>query len=190
MNIFDEHPFKVILDYGHNPPAVQAMANLVRNLDVDGRRIVVMAAPGDRRDEDVRQIATHCAGIFDHYICRRDDNPRGRGDDEVPRMQRDALLAAGVDAAAIEVIPAEAEAVDRALRLAGHGDLVLIFGDDVARSWGQITGFAAGAEPSAAPPPATAARLAPPAVPAAALAVGEQLIRDERGVRLAREHED
>ena len=25
MNIFDEHPFKVILDYGHNPAAVEAM---------------------------------------------------------------------------------------------------------------------------------------------------------------------
>ena len=25
MNVYDEHPFKVILDYGHNPAAIQAM---------------------------------------------------------------------------------------------------------------------------------------------------------------------
>ena len=29
MNVFDEHPFKVILDYGHNPAAVRAMCHLV-----------------------------------------------------------------------------------------------------------------------------------------------------------------
>ena len=29
MNIYDEHPFRVILDYAHNPAAVQAMCDLV-----------------------------------------------------------------------------------------------------------------------------------------------------------------
>ena len=38
MNIFDEHPFKVILDYGHNPAAVKAMAQLTEHLDAEGRR--------------------------------------------------------------------------------------------------------------------------------------------------------
>ena len=38
MNIYDEHPFKVILDYGHNPAAVEAMCELVERLDVTGRR--------------------------------------------------------------------------------------------------------------------------------------------------------
>ena len=47
MNVFDEHPFKVILDYGHNPAAVEAMAELVERLEVTGRRIV--RAGGARR---------------------------------------------------------------------------------------------------------------------------------------------
>ncbi|MDH4315909.1 MAG: cyanophycin synthetase, partial [Gammaproteobacteria bacterium] len=42
-NIYDEHPFKVILDYAHNPAAVRAMCNMVDRFDVDGRRIVVLA---------------------------------------------------------------------------------------------------------------------------------------------------
>ena len=95
MNVFDEHPFKVILDYGHNAAAVSAMTDLVERLDPSGRRIVVIASPGDRRDEDVIEVALAVAGKFDHYICRRDDNPRGRGDDEVPQMQRKALIDAG-----------------------------------------------------------------------------------------------
>ncbi|HRV81143.1 MAG TPA: cyanophycin synthetase, partial [Planctomycetota bacterium] len=83
MNVFDEHPFKVILDYGHNAAAVRAMVDLVGRLEPKGRRIVVVAAPGDRRDEDIIEVAEAVAGKFDHYICRRDDNFRGRDGDEV-----------------------------------------------------------------------------------------------------------
>ena len=78
MNVFNEHPFKVLLDYGHNAHAVGAMADLAQRLDVTGRRIVVLAGPGDRRDEDLHAIAKAVAGRFDHYVCRRDDNLRKR----------------------------------------------------------------------------------------------------------------
>ncbi len=78
MNVFDEHPFKVIFDYGHNAHAVGVMVDLALRLDVAGRRIIVLSAPGDRRDEDIVAIAETVAGKFDHYICRRDDSLRGR----------------------------------------------------------------------------------------------------------------
>src|SRR4029078_10266741 len=44
MNIFEDHPFRVILDYGHNPAAVEAMCQLTDRLEVAGKRIVVLAA--------------------------------------------------------------------------------------------------------------------------------------------------
>ena len=134
MNIYDEHPFKVILDYGHNPAAVEAMCQLVERLDIAGRRICVLAAPGDRRDEDILEIARIAAGRFDRYICRRDDQLRGRRPDEVPQLLREALLANGVPAEDILVIPSEEAAIDAALREADPGDLVLIFGDAITRS--------------------------------------------------------
>ena len=141
MNVFSEHPFKVLFDYGHNAHAVGMMADLAGRLDVAGRRIVVLAGPGDRRDEDLRAIAAAVAGRFDHYICRRDDNLRDRASDEVPRIQAEALRAAGVSEAAISLIPDEQEAIDAALRMGQTGDLLLIFADALARSWKQITKF-------------------------------------------------
>src|ERR1700679_685098 len=125
MNIFDEHPFKVLFDYGHNAHAVGMLADLAQPLDVAGRRIVVLAGPGDRRDEDLRAIAMAVAGRFDHYICRRDDNLRNREPDEVPRIQAQALRAGGVPDALISVIPDEQDAIDAALRMGEPGDLVL-----------------------------------------------------------------
>jgi len=187
LNICDDHPFRVILDYGHNPAAVATMTGLTDRLEVEGRRIVVLAAPGDRRDEDIREIARLAAGHYDHYVCRRDDNPRGRDGDEVPRLQREALLEAGVPEERIEVIPDEVEATARALALAKAGDLVLIYGDDITRTWKQITSHQSDGEaPVAAQSRRAPTRIDAPDLPEAALGRGEELIRDERGVRLAR----
>jgi cyanophycin synthetase len=147
MNVFDEHPFKVIFDYGHNAHAVGVMADLAQRLDVQGRRIIVLSAPGDRRDEDVTAIAETVAGKFDHYICRRDDSLRGRDGDEIPGMLAKVLRAQGVAEAAISIIPDEQKAIDAALHMGAQGDLLLIFADALTRSWKQVTKFRpAGAE--------------------------------------------
>jgi cyanophycin synthetase len=141
MNVFDGHPFKVILDYGHNAAAVAAMADLAQRLDVQGRRIVVLSAPGDRRDEDVAAVARAAAGKFDYYICRRDDSLRGREPDEVPKMLEAVLIENGVSPTSISVIPEEPKAVDAALQMGRQGDFILIFADILTRSWKQVTKF-------------------------------------------------
>jgi cyanophycin synthetase len=192
MNVFNEHPFKVLLDYGHNAHAVGTMADLAQRLDVNGRRIVVLAGPGDRRDEDLHAIAKAVAGRFDHYICRRDDNLRKRGSDEVPKIMAAALLAEGIAQDAVSVIPDEQEAIDAALKMAQQGDLLLVFADALARSWKQITKF----RPAGAPDAPVRATATPPAMLAVApaepppFASLEGLLRDERGIRVAPEVDD
>ena len=188
MNVYNEHPFKVVMDYAHNAHAVGVMADLAQRLDAV-RRIVVVAGPGDRRDEDLREIASAVAGRFDHYICRRDDSLRGRDGDEVPRIIARALQAAGVDEAAISVIPDEQQAIDAALRMGQPGDLVLVFADALTRSWKQIIRFKPDGDMPAAAPRAE--------VPALETTLDEQLVaamegvvRDERGLRFEREESD
>jgi cyanophycin synthetase len=193
MNVYDEHPFKVIFDYGHNAHAVGVMADLAQRLDVQGRRIVVLAGPGDRRDEDIVAIAEATAGRFDHYICRRDDSLRGRDGEEVPLMLKRTLEAKGVPAAQISVIPDEQEAIDAALRMGRPGDLLLVFADALVRSWKQVIKF----RPEGAPAPRRAEPVAAVAPQEPAFAGVEEtgidldgLVRDERGVRLGREEAD
>ncbi len=174
MNVFNEHPFKVLFDYGHNAHAVGMLADLATRLDVAGRRIVVLAGPGDRRDEDLRAIAQAVAGRFDHYICRRDDNLRDRGPDEVPRIMAATLLAAGVPQSAISVIPDEQAAIDAALRMGRQGDLLLVFSDALVRSWKQIIYFRPEGAPAQAP------------VPPPVAAAGRRGAGGSRGAALAR----
>jgi cyanophycin synthetase len=193
MNVYSEHPFKVLFDYGHNAHAVAVMADLAGRLDTTGRRIVVLAGPGDRRDEDLVAIADAVAGRFDHYICRRDDALRGRDGDEVPGILARALRAAGVSDAAISIIPDEQKAIDASLQMGRPGDLLLIFADALVRSWKQIIKFRpegmieVRAESGAATitPPVTEAFL-----DESSFAGLGDLVRDERGVRFSRESDD
>ncbi len=141
MNIFDEHGFRVILDYGHNEAAVGAMVDLVERLAPIGRRIVCVTAPGDRRDQDIRDIAEKVAGHFDTYLCHNDDNLRGREHGEIPKLMRAALIEFGVPEDSIQLIESETVSVDTALALARPNDLVLIFCDGITRTWKQIIYF-------------------------------------------------
>ena len=203
LNVFDGHPFRVILDYAHNPAAVQAMAELVGRMDVSGRRILALAAPGDRRDQDIEAMARAAAGSFDAFVCKRDDRLRGREPNEVPEMLRAGLLAAGVGEDAVSVVPDEAEAVDAALAMAGPGDLVVVFGDKIERCWEQIIHFgeASGDGQAPQPPAKPEAREEPDQEPAEEdppslstpepfrLRQGQRVVRDHRGVRLAADEE-
>jgi len=189
MNIYDEHPFKVILDYAHNAAAVKAICDLVDRFDVEGRKIIVLAAPGDRRDEDIRDIAGIAAGHFDHYICRRDDNTRGRDGDEIPVMLKDKLLEEDIHIDAIEMIPDEQEATRRALEMANTGDLVLVLGDNVKRTWKQIIYFNSGAHAEDANTKAPVA-IELPETDDFTFDSDVEIISDERGVRIAREDAD
>jgi len=168
---------------------VEAMCRMVRRLETKGKKICVLAAPGDRRDEDIRQIALHAVGVFDRYICRRDDSLRGRRPDEIPDMLRAGLESGGVKSSAIKVIPSESDAVDAALRAASAGDLLLVLGDNISRCWKQIIYF----RPEHAKPSPSAEAAAVRDLPVDAEPVYDEaapLMRDERGVWLPMETDD
>lgn len=182
MNVFDEHGFRVILDYGHNEAAVGSMVDLVDRLNPAGKKIVCVTCPGDRRDEDVKAIAATVAGHFDHYICHSDDNPRGRTPEEVPEMIKAELIAHGVAPEVIQIVPKEEESVQTALEMARPSDLVLIFCEGITRCWKKIIYFkpVVPAQPIPAEEKVAAAGFDVPA--------GFRLMSDERGVRIVPEN--
>jgi cyanophycin synthetase len=187
MNVFDELPFRVILDYAHNPAAFETLTNLVDKLDNHNRKIIAVSSPGDRRDEDIMESTRILAGHYDHYVLKADDNRRGRGDDEIPQLMKQGLIDNGVAEDAITIIPDEQEAIEQALKMGGEKDLLIVIGDNVARSWKQIVHFGDSLPEVAADPDAE------PAIP---MDYGElvdedqSLISDDRGVRLARSEDE
>jgi cyanophycin synthetase len=191
LNVYNELPFKVILDYAHNPVAIQCMVDLASRLETEGRRLCVLSAPGDRRDEDVTEIARLAAeGEFAHIIVRRDDHPRGRDLDEIPNLLRRGLTDAGYPEDKISVIPDEQMAVHAGLEMAKRGDLLIIFGDQISRTWKQIVKFKENRDSSAPTPSIEGSPVMPMNAEDDFGSLDGELISDARGVRLARELND
>jgi cyanophycin synthetase len=75
----------VFVDYGHNPEALRAVAQMARQL-ARGRITGIISAPGDRSDEMIRLSGQAAAEGFDRVIVREDLDLRGRLAGETARL--------------------------------------------------------------------------------------------------------
>ncbi len=142
LNVFDEHPFRVIVDYAHNPAAFRVMADLVKRLRPNHRRVIgVVSAPGDRRDIDIQEDATIAASMFDTMVLKEDDSRRGREVGSIVAMLRETALAHGMRPEQIVTVIDELDAVRHALSLAEPRDLVVIFADAITPVWKEVIYF-------------------------------------------------
>jgi cyanophycin synthetase len=100
-------------------------------------------------------------------------------------MLQAELLARGVPADRITLIEREEAAVQAALEMSGNDDLLLVFGDAIARTWAQITAFRPDLD-AAEPEPTERSSVAERgvSVPSFDLGSSDEFVRDERGVLL------
>ena len=136
FNRFDYKGATLIADYGHNPDAIAALVQAVEAMPAR-RRMVVISAAGDRRDEDIRQQTEILGDAFDEVILFQDACQRGRADGEVLMLLREGLQNAK-RTAAINEIRGEFVAIDNALERVQPGDLCLILVDQVEEALAHI----------------------------------------------------
>ena len=129
LNLMRVGASRVLVDYAHNPAAVAGLVEFVTELPAS-RRIGVITAPGDRRDEDLREVGRLC-GRLDYAIVKEDDDTRGRAPGEIARIIIDGLEQGGMPREQIEQVHDEQEAVLRALSMLQPGELAIILADDV-----------------------------------------------------------
>ena len=126
-NLIEADGVKVLIDYGHNVPALEALDSLVSTLPAH-RRICVASAPGNRRDEDIAALGAQLAKMHDAlFVC--ETHPRGRELGEAAGLVKRGAESEG--GCPTEIIMDEAEAVERALDDAGEGDLLVLLVDDL-----------------------------------------------------------
>ena len=147
LNLFDLNGVKVLIDYAHNPHGLRAVGEFVERVTSDAPtgsgvpgiaswsanlRVAVVATPGDRREDDMRELGHVAARYFDEIIVREDDNPRGRRKGETAEIVLEGIREAmrkGARVGHAEIVVDEAEAVRRALDRSRPGDLVVLCAD-------------------------------------------------------------
>ncbi len=136
-NLIDADGMKVLIDYGHNAPALEALSELVGCIPAR-RRISVASAPGNRRDEDLFTLGILLARIHDLVFIYETDS-RGRAPGEAARLLREGAESVP-GACRVEVIMEEQQAVDRAFDEASEGDLLVLLIDDIDGAIERIRG--------------------------------------------------
>ena len=136
-NIYEFRDFRVMIDYCHNAHGMALVAPFLSSMK-RGRLVVVLNAPGDRREEDFDAITKAAAPHFDRVILRDDEDLRGRASGEVTGFLRAGLMRHGMKDDQIEEAKNEPEAVRRALAMARRDDLIVIFADRIAKVGAQV----------------------------------------------------
>jgi len=156
LNLVDLNGVKVLIDYAHNPAGLAAVGDFVERLTAStptgpdkpgapswaaGLRVAVVATPGDRRDEDIRELGRVAATYFDEIIIREDEHVRGRQRGDCAALVLEgvkAAMAQGARAGNVEIVLPEEEAVRAALDRSRPGDLVVLCADHARRVWNEL----------------------------------------------------
>ncbi len=136
MNIFQFRNFTVMVDYAHNPAGFQAIGRFLDRIEAKPK-IGIIAGVGDRRDEDIIQLGTVAAQMFDEIIIRQDKNLRGRKDSDIIDLMMKGIHGEDVKKK-VTVMPKESEAIEHAIRNAKKGSFIVICSDVVPDALDQI----------------------------------------------------
>jgi UDP-N-acetylmuramoyl-L-alanyl-D-glutamate--2,6-diaminopimelate ligase len=113
-------PFAVVVDYAHTPDSLDTVLRAARDLG-EGKLIVVFGAGGER-DRGKRPLMGRVAFERADHVIVTSDNPRS---EEPLAIIQDVLQGAGLD---VEIDPDRRSAIERAIRVAEPGDVVVIAG--------------------------------------------------------------
>ncbi len=118
--ISGDDPIQVVVDYAHTPEGVARAVETARA--VSAGRVVALVGAGGDRDRDKRPLMGQALSSADVAIVTS-DNPRTEDPGSIV-----AAVATGVSNTKLIVEVDRREAIDRALREASDGDIVLILG--------------------------------------------------------------
>jgi len=129
--LFDVAGVHVLVDYAHNPAAIEAIGDLVRQIWGSEHAVAAVTLPGDRRDDLIADCARTVADSFRRVVLHEDVDLRGRAPGEVPEMVR-LEIAARHPETAVTTVTTVAEALPAALAMANPGDVVVVLHESVA----------------------------------------------------------
>ena len=132
LNLLRVQNGRVLVDYAHNPAALRGLLEVVESIDAN-RRIGVVTAPGDRRDEDLRNFG-RLSACFDYVVVKEDEYRRGRHAGNIADLIIDGLRDGGLSENQYATIYNEQDAISHAMAQMKDNDLVVILADDVGKS--------------------------------------------------------
>ncbi|WP_261134183.1 cyanophycin synthetase [Bacillus sp. Marseille-Q3570] len=127
FNKIDQDGRTIIVDYAHNTAGLKAIFNTLKAIPCE-RLITAVSAPGDRLNEDIRNMAEIIGNETDIVVIKEDGNLRGRKPKEVAAIL-DEVLAKQLPSSRRIIELDEIRAFQKAWDTSKPGDLLLFLYD-------------------------------------------------------------
>ncbi len=150
-NLYRLNGGHVMVDYGHNSDAFDAICRLTSNWK-DRRVTGIVGVPGDRDDKVIVHAARIAAKGFNRLIVKEDHDLRGRAPGAVAGLLRDTVREESPETEC-EVVLDEVEALRRAINEMIKGEVIVLFYEKLRPIERLLREFAAQPVPSLPPAP-------------------------------------
>jgi cyanophycin synthetase len=127
LNFIEVGTTTVLMDYAHNPAGFAGLTKFISKLP-HKYRTVIMTVPGDRRDEDIREMGEIAGKAFDRIVIRHGHYLRGRDPGEMAVLLQEGIARSGSDLQ-VRVIPNGRDAIHHAIKYGRKGELVVTLAD-------------------------------------------------------------
>ena len=127
MQVVQQGPFTVVVDFAHTPPALTKALQAVRP-QVSGRLIVVVGAAGERDPGKRAPLGESAARNADLAVFTEEDSRSEDAEGILAQLAEGARNGGGTEGRTFSVVPDRREAIRQAVALAEPGDLVLLAG--------------------------------------------------------------
>lgn len=126
-NVYTIGGVKVLVDFAHNPHAMQALFEMAGALPAK-RRLLAFGQAGDRTDDSIRELARSAwsIGLDAVIVSELPQYARGREPGAVYAIIRDELKCCGAADDQIQHFIEETDSLDAALEWAEAGDLIIM----------------------------------------------------------------
>lgn len=126
-NVYEISGVNVLLDFAHNPHAMQALFDMASGLPAK-RRLLAFGQAGDRPDDLIRELAQGAwsIGLDAVIVSELEAYHRGRSHGDVYQVIHDELIRCGAHEDQLRHFDEELDSLDAALDWAEPGDLIIM----------------------------------------------------------------
>jgi cyanophycin synthetase len=132
MNVFHFNDFDFMVDYAHNSAGFEELKRFV-SAQKATTKVGIVAAVGDRRDEDIKNVGVYAARIFDEIIIRHDEDLRGRSIEEINKLIVEGIMETD-PSKPFRIISSEEEAINFAMSNAVKGSFICVCTEKVQKT--------------------------------------------------------
>ncbi len=115
-----------IVDYAHTPDALEKVLETIRQLRKTGQKIITLTGAGGDRDPVKRRFMGKIGANLSDTLILTSDNPRS--EDPLSIIEQMKVDLTDSDSSKILEIPDRRQAIRTAVKLAQHGDIILLAG--------------------------------------------------------------